>query len=212
MWRARLRMVEDQLRGRDIDIEAVLAAMNQVPREAFVSEALQDHAYDDNPLPIGEGQTISQPYMVALMTQLLDLHGHEKVLEIGTGSGYQSAVLAELSAKVFSIERSYALSQRARKVLEGLGYHNILLRVSDGSIGWEEFAPYDRIIVTAAAPQVPKSLVKQLADDGIMIVPVGNRTHQELKIITKTAGGLNTREGEGCIFVPLVGREGWREG
>ncbi len=212
LWRARSRMIREQLIARDIVDERVLKAMDSVPREAFVSEALRARAYEDSPLPIGEEQTISQPYMVALMTELLRLKGDEKVLEIGTGSGYQTAILAELAGKVFSIERSFTLSQKARKNLENLGYTNVLLRVGDGTIGWEEFAPYDRIIVTAGAPDVPQSLLKQLSEGGIMVVPAGDRAHQDLKVITKTKSGLDIRSGGGCVFVPLIGREGWPNG
>ncbi len=212
LWRARSRMIREQLIARDIVDERVLKAMDSVPREAFVSEALRARAYEDSPLPIGEEQTISQPYMVALMTELLRLKGDEKVLEIGTGSGYQTAILAELAGKVFSIERSFTLSQKARKNLENLGYTNVLLRVGDGTIGWAEFAPYDRIIVTAGAPDVPQSLLKQLSEGGIMVVPAGDRAHQDLKVITKTKSGLDIRSGGGCVFVPLIGREGWPNG
>lgn len=198
--------------ARDIYDKRTLEAMSRVPREAFVSEAMKDRAYDDSPLPIGESQTISQPFIVALMTQLLSLSGGEKVLEVGTGSGYQTAVLAEIVEKVFSIERSFSLSQKARAVLESLGYSNVLLRVGDGTVGWDEFSPYDRIIVTAGAPDIPLTLVKQLKDGGILVVPVGDRFQQELKAVTKTESGTKTRSGGGCVFVPLVGREGWNNG
>jgi protein-L-isoaspartate(D-aspartate) O-methyltransferase len=205
-------MIGEQLSSREIEDNRVLKAMGSVPREAFVSEALRDRAYDDTPLPIGEGQTISQPYMVALMTQLLGLTDTDKVLEIGTGSGYQTAILAELAGKVFSIERSYTLSQKAGKVLEALAYTNILLRVGDGTIGWSEFAPYDRIIVTAGSPEVPNSLKNQLAEGGLLVVPVGDRLHQKLKIIRRTESEFVTSNGGGCVFVPLIGREGWKNG
>ena len=154
-WRARQRMIRTHLETRGIVDERVLEAMSRVPREAFIPEALRIRAYDDNPLPIGDGQTISQPYIVALMTQALSLKGHEKVLEIGTGSGYQAAVLAQLCDKVFTIERSYTLSAQARKALAEAGITNVLLRVGDGTVGWAEFSPYDRVIVTAAAPRHP---------------------------------------------------------
>jgi protein-L-isoaspartate(D-aspartate) O-methyltransferase len=209
LWRARERMIKEQLLARGICDERVLRAMGKVPRHAFVPEALRDRAYDDNPLPIGEGQTISQPYIVALMTQLLNLKGDEKILEIGTGSGYQTAILAELGQKVFSIERSPSLSASARAILEELGYSNVLLRVGDGSIGWEEFSPYDRIIVTAAAPSVPPSLGRQLADNGVLVIPVGDRLQQTLTVIRNTARGILREEAGGVVFVPLVGREGW---
>jgi protein-L-isoaspartate(D-aspartate) O-methyltransferase len=212
MWRARQRMVEDQLRARDIVDERVLETMAKVPREAFVGDALKGRAYEDSPLPIGEEQTISQPFMVALMTELLQLKGSEKILEIGTGSGYQTAILAELAEKVFTIERNFNLSRHARSTLEQLGYTNILFQVGDGTIGWSEFAPYDRILVTAGAPEIPSSLVKQLTVGGIMVTPVGDRFHQDLKIIVKTEDRIETRSGGGCVFVPLIGREGWKNG
>jgi protein-L-isoaspartate(D-aspartate) O-methyltransferase len=212
LWRARQSMVRDQLIARDIIDERVLQVMDKVPREAFVAEALRNRAYEDSPLPIGDEQTISQPFMVALMTELLSLKGDEKVLEIGTGSGYQTAILAELSSRVFTIERNHKLSQQARKVLEGLGYTNVLTRVGDGSIGWTEFAPYDRIIVTAGAPDTPEPLTKQLAEGGIMVIPTGDRIQQDLKVITRTTSGLNTKSGGGCVFVPLIGKEGWSNG
>jgi len=212
LWRARQRMVRTQLAARDIYDELTLRAMSRVPREIFLTEALRDRAYDDTPLPIGEGQTISQPYIVGLMTQLLSLKGHEKVLEIGTGCGYQTAVLAEISAKIFSIERSFILSQKARKNLESLGYMNVLLRVGDGTVGWDEFSPYDRIIVTAGAPEIPQALSKQLKEGGIMVVPVGDRFQQDLKVVLRTESGFTTKSGGGCVFVPLIGREGWPAG
>jgi len=212
MWRARQSMVREQLIARDIIDERVLQVMNRIPREIFVGEALRNRAYEDTPLPIGEEQTISQPFMVALMTELLRLNGDEKVLEIGTGSGYQTAILAELAAKVFTIERSHNLSRRARQILENEGFDNVLTRVGDGTIGWAEFAPYDRIIVTAGAPSVPETLVNQLAEGGIMVIPAGERFQQELMVITKTASGVETRNGGGCVFVPLIGREGWQNG
>ncbi len=209
LWRARERMIKEQLLARGIHDERVLRAMGKVPRDAFVPEALRDRAYDDNPLPIGEGQTISQPYIVALMTQLLNLKGDEKILEIGTGSGYQTAILAELAQKVFSIERSSALSASARAVLEKFGYSNVLLRIGDGSIGWEEFSPYDRIIVTAAAPNIPSSLCRQLAENGVMVIPVGDRMQQTLTVVRNTPHGSIREDAGGVVFVPLIGREGW---
>lgn len=209
LWRARQRMVRTQLEGRGIKDELVLQAMGRIPREAFVPEALRDRAYDDTPLPIGDGQTISQPYIVALMTQTLELKGTEKVLEIGTGSGYQAAVLAEICDKVFSIERSYALSARARKILEDLGYTNVLLRVGDGTVGWAEFSPYDRIVVTAAAPSIPKTLSNQLKVGGILVVPVGDRLQQELMVVRRTETDFTVQSAGPCVFVPLIGREGW---
>jgi protein-L-isoaspartate(D-aspartate) O-methyltransferase len=209
LWRARQRMTRHQLSSRGIQDERVLEAISRIPREAFVPEALRDRAYDDTPLPIGDGQTISQPYIVALMTQTLELHGDEKVLEIGTGSGYQAAVLAQICQKVFSIERSYSLSAHARKILEDLGYTNILLRVGDGTVGWAEFSPYDRIVVTAAAPSIPKTLSNQLKIGGMLIVPVGDRLQQELMVLRRTETDFTIQSAGPCVFVPLIGREGW---
>jgi protein-L-isoaspartate(D-aspartate) O-methyltransferase len=202
-------MVFEQLTQRGIQDQRVLKVMEKVPREAFVPEALRDRAYDDTPLPIGDGQTISQPYIVGLMTELLRLQGGERVLEIGTGSGYQTAILAELCAKVFSIERSFTLSAAARKILESLGYNNVLLRVGDGTVGWDEFSPYDGIIVTAGAPAIPKALSHQLKEGGRMVIPVGDRMQQDLKIVRRTETGFDVQSGGGCVFVPLVGRNGW---
>jgi len=203
-------MVHEQLVQRGIRDERVIQAMEKVPREAFVPETLRDRAYEDTPLPIGDGQTISQPYIVGLMTELLHLQGEERVLEIGTGSGYQTALLAELCSKVFSIERSFTLSAAARKVLESLGYNNVLLRVGDGTVGWDEFSPYDRIIVTAGAPALPKALSLQLKEGGLLIVPVGDRVQQDLKIVQRTESGFDEQSGGGCVFVPLIGRNGWQ--
>jgi protein-L-isoaspartate(D-aspartate) O-methyltransferase len=209
-WDAqRARMVEDQLVSRGITDERVLAAMRAVPRHLFVGPGLEDSAYGDHALPIGEGQTISQPYMVALMTQELSLAGTEKVLEVGTGSGYQTAVLARLAERVFSIERVAALARRAGETLESLGVANVIVQVGDGTIGLSEFAPYDRIMVTAGAPEVPQSLLDQLGDPGIMVIPVGGQGFQELKVIRKRAGEVSVRDAGGCVFVPLLGREGW---
>jgi protein-L-isoaspartate(D-aspartate) O-methyltransferase len=209
LWRARERMVRTHLMARGIQDEVVLKAMSRIPREAFIPEALRDRAYDDTPLPIGDGQTISQPYIVALMTQTLELAGGEKILEIGTGSGYQAAVLGEICHKVFSIERSYSLSARARKILEELGFTNILLRVGDGTVGWAEFSPYDRIVVTAGAPAIPKALSQQLKIGGTLVVPVGERSQQELMIVQRTETDFTVKSAGPCVFVPLIGREGW---
>ena len=209
----RAGMVETQLVPRGITDGRVLEAMRTVPRHRFVGPGMEASAYGDHALPIGHGQTISQPYMVAVMTQELGLSGDERVLEIGTGSGYQTAILAELAEQVFSIERVGALAESARRLIEELGVTNVAIRVGDGTIGWTEFAPYDRILITAGAPNVPKSLIDQLADPGIMVVPVGTQGFQDLKIVTKEGGGTHTRSGGGCVFVPLLGKEGWnREG
>jgi protein-L-isoaspartate(D-aspartate) O-methyltransferase len=190
-----------------------LKAMEKIPRHLFVDEGLQDQAYADNPLPIGERQTISQPYIVALMTEALELTGHEKVLEIGTGSGYQAAMLAELADRVFSIERIASLADRARKVLDSLGYYNVLIRVGDGTYGWKEESPFDAIIVTAGAPHVPKTLFDQLTIGGRLIVPTGDRQTQKLLKITRTSEDLDKAEKKdlgGCRFVNLIGEYGWK--
>jgi protein-L-isoaspartate(D-aspartate) O-methyltransferase len=210
---ARDRMVETQLVPRGISDGRLLEAMRTVPRHRFVGPGMEASAYGDHALPIGHGQTISQPYMVAVMTQELRLTGAERVLEVGTGSGYQTAILAQLAEQVFSIERIGALAESARRLLEDLGITNVVIQVGDGTIGWTEFAPYDRILVTAGAPDVPKSLIEQLADPGVMVVPVGTQGFQDLKIVTKEGGKVRVESGGGCVFVPLLGKEGWsREG
>jgi len=202
-------MVEEQLVRRGIVDARVLDAMRKIPREKFVETAFDDRAYGDHPLPIGEGQTISQPYMVALMTSLLELTGAEKVLEIGTGSGYQTAVLAELARRVCSVERIPSLAARARTNLEGLGYTNVWVRIANGSLGWPDEAPFDRILVTAAAPGTPPPLFDQLADGGRMVLPIGDATTQTLTVVEKTNGTMRTSEEAGCIFVKLIGKYGW---
>ena len=207
--KARNRMVETQLIPRGIRDPRVLSAMRAVPRHLFVDEAYRDQAYGDFPLPIGEGQTISQPYIVALMTEALRLSGSEKVLEVGTGSGYQAAVLARLAARVFSVERLATLSARARRVLEEIGCANVTLRVGDGTLGWPEEAPFDAVVVTAGAPKVPEPLVEQLAPGGRLVVPVGDRFSQDLVVVERTAEGLRETSLGGCRFVDLVGRWGW---
>ncbi len=209
--RERERMVEDQLERRGITDSRVLAAMRKVVRHRFVEEALRDRAYGDHPLPIGEGQTISQPYMVAAMTQLLRLGGSEKVLEIGTGSGYQTAILAELCRRVCSIERLPSLATRARRVLEELGYTNAVVKTADGTYGWPDEAPFDRVLVTAGAPAVPTPLFQQLAEGGRMVVPIGDPQSQTLHVVDKVAGQMRTVTDCGCVFVKLVGRYGWED-
>jgi protein-L-isoaspartate(D-aspartate) O-methyltransferase len=209
--RERERMVDEQLVRRGITDPRVLAAMRKVPRHRFVEEALQDRAYGDHPLPIGEGQTISQPYMVGAMTQLLRLSGAEKVLEIGSGSGYQTAVLAELTRRVCSIERLPALASRARQTLEGLGYTNAVVKTADGTYGWPDEAPFDRILVTAGAPSVPMPLFQQLAEGGRMVMPIGDSQSQTLHVVEKVGGQMRTSTDCGCVFVKLVGRYGWEE-
>ena len=204
-------MVEEQLIGRGIRDRRVLDAMGKVPRHLFVEEALRSRAYGDYPLPIGEKQTISQPYMVALMTESLELKGNEKVLEIGTGSGYQSAVLAELCEKVYSVERIKSLAVKARDRLYSLGYLNIAIQIFDGTYGWIEHAPYDAIIVTAGAPDIPKSLIDQLAVGGRMVIPIGDEFSQTLVKLEKGRDGITTTNICGCVFVKLVGNQGWKE-
>ncbi len=206
---ARDEMVKHQLIRRGIKDPKVLDAMRKVPRHRFVSQALRYRAYDDCPLPIGHSQTISQPYIVALMTEYLEMTGGERVLEIGTGSGYQAAVLSEIADKIFTMERHTALASQARKVLDELGYDNIVMRTGDGTIGWKQFAPYDRIIVTAGSPHVPESLLKQLADGGRMVIPVGDKYGQDLMVVDRHGDDIETTKAGGCVFVPLKGREGW---
>ena len=205
----RARMVEEQLAKRAIADERVLAAMRKVPRHLFVEEALRDRAYGDHPLPIGEEQTISQPYIVALMTALLELAGTAKVLEIGTGSGYQTAVLAELASRVCSIERLPRLAERARALLEGLGYDNVWIRVGGGTLGWPDEAPFDRILVTAGGPAVPPPLFQQLAEGGRMVLPLGDEANQTLTVVDKVGGEMRTRTHGECKFVKLVGKYAW---
>ncbi|MBI2155549.1 MAG: protein-L-isoaspartate(D-aspartate) O-methyltransferase [Candidatus Rokubacteria bacterium] len=202
-------MVEEQLARRAIADERVLAAMRKVPRHLFVEEALRDRAYGDHPLPIGEEQTISQPYIVALMTALLELAGTAKVLEIGTGSGYQTAVLAELARRVCSIERLPRLAERARALLEGLGYDNVWIRVGGGTLGWPDEAPFDRILVTAGGPAVPPPLFQQLAEGGRMVLPLGDEANQTLTVVDKVGGEMRTRTHGECKFVKLVGKYAW---
>lgn len=209
-----MKMADTQLRSRGIRDARVLKAMENIPRHLFVDEALRDQAYSDGPLPIGENQTISQPYIVALMTEALELKGHEKILELGTGSGYQTAVLAELAGRVLSIERIAFLAARARKILDTLHYFNVALRVGDGTYGWREESPFDGIIVTAGAPRVPGILVEQLAVGGILVMPVGNRHTQDLMKVTRLsekAGDTETEDLGGCRFVSLIGEHGWKE-
>jgi protein-L-isoaspartate(D-aspartate) O-methyltransferase len=207
--KARDRMVETQLISRGIRNPRVLEAMGKVPRHLFVDEALRDQAYSDYPLPIGDKQTISQPYIVALMTETLDLQGHEKVLEIGTGSGYQAAILAELADRVFTIERYPNLAYRANQVLQKLGYKNIVTRVADGTLGWPDEAPFDGILVTAGAPRIPQPLVDQLAPEGRLVIPLGDRLSQELALVERTEKGIHQTYLGGVRFVDLVGKWGW---
>jgi len=202
-------MVREQLLSRNITDCRTLEAMLKVPREKFVDPTDVSRAYGDYAMPIGMGQTISQPYIVALMTQELELKGDEKVLEIGTGSGYQAAVLAEISAYVYTVETLAELSGRAAPTLRELGYHNVYFRVGDGTLGWPEEAPFQRVIVTAAAPVIPRPLEAQLAEGGILVIPVGNEGFQQLLVARKIKGKLESRSVCECVFVKLIGEAGW---
>ena len=205
-------MVESLLVAGGVRDPEVLRAMGRVPRHLFVDAALRDRAYGDYALPIGHGQTISQPLMVGTMSQALALAGGEKVLEIGTGSGYQTAVLAEIADRVFSVERIAPLYRRARELLDVLGYHGVVLRHGDGTLGWADHAPYDAVIVTAGAPHVPEALRAQLAPGGRLVIPVGDRCSQRLLRLTRRDGGDAREEFCGCVFVDLVGADGWPRG
>lgn len=209
--RLREEMVEKQIEARGITDPRVLAAMRNVPRHLFVSEALMDQAYCDFPLPIGEQQTISQPYIVAEMTQALELSPDDRVLEIGTGSGYQAAILAQIVYRVYTIERIHSLYTRTRGLFDKLGYHNIVTRYSDGTTGWKDESPFNAIIVTAGSPEIPITLVRQLAIDGRMVIPVGNQYSQDLIKLVRTQKGIMEINMGGCRFVKLIGEHGWRE-
>ncbi len=208
--RMRQDMVEKQIEARGITDSRVLAAMRTVPRHLFVSEALADQAYSDFPLPIGEQQTISQPYIVAEMTQALQLTPDDRVLEIGTGSGYQAAILAHIAFRVYTIERLHSLYLKARRLFDQLGYHNIVTRYSDGTAGWKDESPFDAIIVTAGAPEIPSLLVNQLALGGRMVIPVGTQHVQEMIRLVRDSRGIQKTNLGGCRFVKLVGEHGWR--
>lgn len=207
---ARERMVRNQLVPRGIEDPRVLEVMGRVHRHAFIEEALIPEAYNDHPLPIGHKQTISQPYIVALMTEALNLTGSERTLEIGTGSGYQTAILAELSQKVYTIERIRSLMEKARRLLAELGYTNILFKAFDGTLGWKEYEPFDAIMVTAGAPDIPDPLLDQLADGGRMVIPVGDKFSQKLIKIVRTGNSFNRSNLGGCRFVDLIGLHGWK--
>jgi len=208
---ARRRMVEEQVVARGVKDQRVIDAMLKVPRHKFVEEALENKAYQDAPLPIGERQTISQPYMVAVMSEALMLDGSETVLEIGTGSGYQAAVLALLADRVFSLERIPSLARRARKILDGCGFSKVNIRLADGTLGWQEMGPFDGIVVTAGAPEIPQEYLQQLAVGGRLVIPVGPRETQVLMRITRVAENEFREERLlGCRFVPLIGEHGWK--
>jgi protein-L-isoaspartate(D-aspartate) O-methyltransferase len=207
----RRKMVEEQLGDRGIKDLRVLEVMSRLPRHLFTLDSLQHQAYGDTPLPIGENQTISQPYIVAAMTEALALKGHERVLEIGTGSGYQTAVVAELATQVFTIERINTLSRKAQQILEGLDYANIVFKMFDGTYGWPDQAPFDAIIITAAAKEIPKALINQLGDGGTLVAPAGGAVKQKLIVLTKKGDRVSKREIGDCKFVPLVGKYGWPE-
>jgi protein-L-isoaspartate(D-aspartate) O-methyltransferase len=209
--RAINRMLDEQIIARGIKDSRLIEAMREISRHVFVEEALQGQAYNDYPLPIGDGQTISQPYMVALMTEALELRGDEKVLEIGTGSGYQTAILAKLAEKVYSIERITALASRARKTLGHLNCYNVEIKVFDGTFGWKEKGPFDAIIVTAGAPEIPRPLLDQLAVGGRMVIPVGEAGLQDLFQVTRTEERFIEKNLGGCRFVKLIGKYGWIE-
>jgi protein-L-isoaspartate(D-aspartate) O-methyltransferase len=204
-------MVEEQIMSRGITDSATIDAFMKVPRHLFVEEALWGQAYSDYPLPIGQGQTISQPYIVALMTEGLELTESDRVLEIGTGSGYQAAILAEIAKFVYSIERRDDLAKKAKKILVELKYKNIEIRVDDGTQGWKDESPFDAIIVTASSPDIPSPLVEQLKDGGRMVIPVGGRVSQNLIKIRKVKGKIKKENMGGCRFVKLIGEYGWRD-
>jgi protein-L-isoaspartate(D-aspartate) O-methyltransferase len=204
-------MVEVQLMARGISDKRLLEVMEKIPRHLFVPDNIKEYAYDDSALPIGEGQTISQPYMVTIMTELLELKGTEKVLEVGTGSGYQAAILSSLCKKVISVERIKPLADKSAKLLAELGYNNVEVVVGDGTEGYEPESPYDGIIVTAACPDIPDPLIRQLKEGGRLILPVGERYSQTLIIVRKEGGKIETEQSIGCVFVPLIGKYGFQQ-
>lgn len=208
---ARERMVQRQIEARGVSDQRVLAAMREIPRHVFAVKTNQDRSYDDCPLPIGFGQTISQPYMVAIMTQLLRLTGNERVLELGTGSGYQAAILAKLANWVYTVERIPELSEMARSNAVECGLSNITFIIADGTKGWPDGAPYDAIIVTAGSPGIPGPLFDKLSEGGRLVIPVGDRFSQTLKVVEKIGGVERTRDSLDCRFVDLVGEYGWSE-
>ncbi len=207
----RRKMVEEQLLERGIKDFALMEVMSRVPRHLFVDSSLQQRAYGDCPLPIGENQTISQPYIVASMTEALHLKGKERVLEIGTGSGYQTAILAEMASQVFTIERIRPIVQKTKVLLNSLRYENIVFKVFDGTYGWRDQSPFDAILISAATPNIPTALIEQLADKGRLVAPVGGRESQKLTVLSKVGSRLVSREKESCKFVPLIGKFAWPE-
>ncbi len=208
---SREKMVREQIVARGIKNQQVIDVLRKVPRHKFVEQKYLKEAYNDHPLPLTQGQTISQPYIVALMTELLELYGDEKVLEIGTGSGYQTAILAELAETVYTVDRLTELSHEAQQTLQQLGYKNIHLQVGDGSVGWQELAPYDRIIVTASAPNIPQPLIDQLKEGGKIVIPLGSSFGQDLVVGEKYKGEMKIFDYGKCVFVPLIGEFGWPE-
>jgi len=207
----REQMVEYQIMNRGVKDQRVLAAMRNVPRHLFVPKDAQAYAYTDSPVRIGEGQTISQPYIVALMTELLDVHLDHRVLDVGTGSGYQAAILAELAAGVYSVERHPSLAETARRVIEKLGYQNITIVVGDGTLGYPPAAPFDRIIVAAASPDVPQALLEQLSEGGRLVIPVGTRYSQHLETWDRVGDEYISSSNISVVFVPLIGKQGWKD-
>ncbi|MBU1887678.1 MAG: protein-L-isoaspartate(D-aspartate) O-methyltransferase [Candidatus Omnitrophica bacterium] len=208
----RHQMVREQLLGRDISDKKVIDVFKNIPRHRFIETSDNKKAYGDFPLEIGSGQTISQPYMVALMVQLIEAEKTDRVLEIGTGSGYQTAILAELAKEIFSVECVDVLAEKAKGILSELGYGNIRIKVGDGTLGWQEFAPFDKIIVTASSPDIPGPLIDQLAAGGKLVIPVGPRVSQRLILVEKSEKGCITKSDKtGCVFVPLIGKYGWSE-
>jgi protein-L-isoaspartate(D-aspartate) O-methyltransferase len=207
----RKRMVEEQLIPRGINNPKILRAFYKVERHKFVPEEIRETSYADYPVPIGEGQTISQPFIVALMTECLGLLGDEKVLEIGTGSGYQTAILAELAKEVYTIERFEKLTRSAEETLQDSGYKNVKFKIGDGTLGWEELASFDRIIITAASPRIPLPLGAQLKEGGKLVLPLGETLSQVLTVVEKKKGKLESTQVCGCVFVPLVGKYGWQK-
>jgi len=207
----RRKMIEEQLLGRGIKDLSVMEVLSRIPRHLFVNSSLRHRAYGDFPLPIGDNQTISQPYIVGLMTEVLKLKENERVLEIGTGSGYQTAVLAELASQVFTIERVSRLVQKTKELLEGLRYKNIVFKTFDGTYGWRDQSPFNAILISAATPSIPKALIEQLADKGRLVAPVGERESQDLVVLNKNGNHVISRKIGSCKFVPLIGKFAWSE-